>query len=221
MKWVVVKEGLRKEEIAELLFRGLDWTEKEKETWIGVTTNQEANYTEGVYFPDTYLIPTDEDGQDIAKRMRRRFEEKFKEYAEEAQKQNIRWPTVIKIASLVQREAAGKDDMALIAGIIWNRLLVDMKLDIDATLQYVVGSEEGGWWPKISAEDKLTDSPYNTYKYKGLPPTPIANPGIDAIEAVIFPKTTKCLYYLHDKKKEIHCAENYKDHQKNIEIYLK
>ncbi len=221
MKWVVIPEGLRKEEIAEILTTTLGWSAAEKQTWITADTAPDADHTEGVYFPDTYLIPVDQSTNDVAKRMRANFEEKFAPFVKEANAQNIKWTTLLKIASLVQREASDKKDMPLIAGIIWNRLLSNMKLDIDATLQYVRGNTGQGFWAPITIADKQTDSPYNTYKYTGLPPRPIANPGTDAIKAVLYPQKTDCVYYLHDTSGTTHCAKTYEDHKKNIEHYLR
>lgn len=221
MKWVVIPEGLRKEEIAEILTATLGWIVDEKQTWITIDTAPDANHTEGTYFPDTYLIPVDESTSDVAKRMRANFEEKFAPFVKEANAQNIKWTTLLKIASLVQREASDKKDMPLIAGIIWNRLLSDMKLDIDATLQYARGNTGQGFWAPISVADKQKDSPYNTYKYTGLPPRPIANPGTEAIHAVLYPEKTECLYYLHDSSGITHCARTYEEHQKNIKFYLR
>ncbi len=221
MKWVTIPEGLRKEEIAELLQKELGWTNEETQTWIIKDTAEDADYTEGVYFPDTYLIPVDEPTQEVAKRLRAKFEEKFAPYAKEALEENIRWPTLLKIASIVQREAAGKSDMPLIAGVIWNRLLNDTRLEVDATLQYARGKTNKGWWTPISSEDKKLESPYNTYKEKGLPPTPISNPGVTALNAVLHPEKTKCFFYIHDNSKQIHCAETFEEHKANIEKYLR
>lgn len=221
MKWILIPEGLRKEEIAEILGQELEWSEDEVSVWITKDTTARANYREGVYFPDTYLIPTDEAPPDVARRFQTKFDEKFAPAAREALAQNIRWPTLLKIASIVQREAAGKADMPLIAGVLWNRLLKDMKLEVDATVQYARGKTANGWWAPIKPADKNIDSPYNTYKYKGLPPHPIANPGLDAINAVLFPEETDCFYYLHDNSGIIHCAKTFEEHQKNIETYLR
>ncbi len=221
MEWVVIPEGLRKEEIAEILQSKLDWPSEETEKWITTYTPTKYEYTEGVYFPDTYLIPRDEAPRDTAKRFQTKFEEKFAPYAKEALKQNIRWYTLLRIASIVQREAAGTSDMPLIAGILWSRLLTGMKLEVDATIQYVRGNTKDGWWAPIRPEDKEIDSPYNTYKYKGLPPHPISNPGLDAVKAVLFPEKTECFYYLHDNSQKIHCAQTFEEHQKNIEMYLR
>jgi UPF0755 protein len=257
MKWVVIPEGLRKEQIAEILAQALNWDDQQKSDWVTKYTAMEYDYLEGVYFPDTYLIPVDETGLQIAQRFINKFNEKFSPYSDMFLEENIKWDTALKIASIVQREAAGKDDMPLIAGIIWNRLLNGMKLDIDATLQYARDSElafddlckkpglgetwqcqcgeEGDdcyvrdgyykgldkWWTPISVEDKQTDSAYNTYLNEGLPSHPIANPGLDAIDAVLNPVETDCLYYLHDSKGQIHCSKTYEKHQQNIKSYLK
>ena len=90
---------------------------------------------------------------------------------------------------------------------------------MDATLQYVKGTENA-WWPTVASKDKHIDSPYNTYKNKGLPPSPIANPGLAAITAALNPSTTDCLYYLHSNDR-IYCSKTYKEHKEKIEKYLK
>ncbi len=219
MRWVVIPEGLRKEEIADLLFKNLDWSIEQKIAWLKIT-KEKSDYAEGVYFPDTYLIGKDETPNEVANRLRDRFEEVFTPYSKEAIKQNIKWTTVIKLASIIQREAAGNSDMALIAGILWNRLDKSMPLQADATLQYARGETSSGWWGPITLADKKINSPYNTYLNKGLPPTPISNPGLEAIKSVLSPAKTDCLYYLHDKSKIIHCAKTYDEHLENIVIYL-
>lgn len=222
MKWIVVPEGLRKEEIGEILAKTFNWSSNDLDKWNNTYTAMKFDYFEGVYFPDTYLIPTKENGLDIANRMINRFNEKLAPYLDQFTKQNIIWTTGLRLASVVQREAAGKQDMPLIAGILWNRLLKEMKLEVDATVQYARGKTDKGWWIPIKPEDITEiDSPYNTYKYQGLPPHPICNPGIDAIEAVLNPTETDCLYYLHDSNRQIHCAKTYQEHLSNIDKYLK
>ena len=222
LKWITIPEGLRKEEIGERLAKELHWSESELEKWNTTYTAMEFDYREGVFFPDTYLIPTDENGLATAKRMIIRFNERFAGYPEKFSEQDIKWTTALKIASIVQREAAGKDDMPLIAGVIWNRLLNDQALEIDATVQYARGKIDDKWWAPIKAADiDNIDSPYNTYKNEGLPPTPISNPGMDAINAVLSPAETECFYYLHDSSRTIHCAKTLEEHEANIEKYLK
>ena len=220
LAWVVIPEGLRKEEIANILSQDLGWDASTTAHWITVDTATQYDYTEGVYFPDTYLIPRTESPAAVAQRLQKRFEEVFAPYANEALQQNIRWPTVLRIASIVQREAAGTSDMPLIAGIIWNRLLQNMPLDIDSTVQYARGNTGKGWWAPVAPADLKIDSPYNTYMHTGLPPLPICDPGLDAINAVLHPAQTSCLYYLHDPSGQIHCATTYAQHQQNIATYL-
>ncbi len=221
LKWFSFAEGIRKEQIGERLKATFNWSNEELDKWNNIYTAMKFDYVEGVYFPDTYLIPVDEDGLDIAKRMIINFNEKAKEYIEGFTKKDILWTTGLKIASLIQREAAGKDDMKLISGVIWNRLLKGQKLEIDATIQYAKGRVGDKWWSKVTPLDiRNTDSLYNTYKYKGLPPHPIANPGLDAIEAALNPEETDCFYYLHDKLQNIHCSVTYEEHLENIQRYL-
>ena len=110
--------------------------------------------------------------------------------------------------------------MRLISGIIRNRLEIGMPLQIDATLQYIRGDEDN-WWPVPRSEDKKIESPYNTYQNVGLPPTPIATPGEDAIKAALNPLDTDCLFYLHDSRGNIHCSTTYEQHKKNVRYYLK
>ncbi len=221
LKWVIIPEGLRKEEIADILSSQLLWSNAAKENWLKKDAAANPDYLEGVYFPDTYLIPSDESPAEVANRLRKHFEEKFSPHSQEARKQNIKWATVIKVASLIQREAAGANDMPIISGIIWNRLLSGMKLDLDATIQYSRGNIGQGWWAPITIDDKKIDSAYNTYLHKGLPLGPICNPGLDAIKAALFPAKTDYLYYLHDAAGKIHCARTYEEHQQNIKKYLR
>ncbi len=219
LRWVTIPEGLRKEEIAEILARELRWSTSTKKAWIEKDTVKK-DYTEGVFFPETYLLPVNESGAVIADRLVAKFNEKFAPFASKFSADNVKWTTAVKIASLVQREAGGKADMQIVAGIIWNRLLQGMKLDIDATLQYARGNTGSGWWAPLTTKEKAIDSPYNTYKYKGLPPTPISNPGLAAIEATLKPEKTTCLFYLHDKDGVIHCSATYEGHKRNIQLYL-
>jgi UPF0755 protein len=221
MKWVVVKEGMRKEQIGELLAKTFNWSADELDKWNTVYTRMKFDYIEGVYFPDTYLIPVGEDGLMIANRMIANFNEKFAPYLPQFTQKDIMWTTAIKIASIIQRETADKADMPIIAGILWNRLNQGIKLEVDATVQYARGKAEDGWWAPITPDDiRNIDSPYNTYKYKGLPPHPISNPGLDTIEAVLNPTETDCIYYLHDHNKVMHCAKTYQEHLANIKKYL-
>ena len=153
LKWVTIPEGWRKEQIGELLAKTFNWSGDDLKKWDTVYTKMRSEYLEGTYFPDTYLIPIDESGLDMANRMTRRFDEQFAPYVGGFAAQNIQWTTGLKLASLIQREAAGNGDMPLIAGILWNRLNRGMKLEIDATVQYARGKADAGWWAPITSDD--------------------------------------------------------------------
>jgi UPF0755 protein len=217
--WVTIGEGMRKEQIGERIGALLGWSNQQIEEWNNFKAD-DVQYNEGVYFPDTYLLPIDEPVGAVAQRFIDRFNEKVGPLMDDFAAKDILWTTGVKIASLLEREAAGAHDMPLVAGVIWNRLDQDMKLDIDATLQYIKGNEQNGWWTRVVPADKSLDSPYNSYKYKGLPPGPISNPGLTALEAVLNPQETECLFYLHAPNKDIHCAVTYAEHLENIKKYL-
>lgn len=219
--WVSFGGCLRKEQIGEILGAALGWDDEKIKKWNTEYTNTKPEYFEGVYYPDTYLIPVDESGDKIAQRLINRFNEKFTPLADKYSAANIRWVTGLKIASLIAREAAGNQDMHLISGIIWNRLNIGMPLQIDSTMQYTLGkNSQGKWWGSIDIKQKQNDSLYNSYLYKGLPPTPICSPSIGYIEAALHPDDTDCLFYLHDNKEQIHCAKTYEQHLKNIDLFL-
>lgn len=219
MRIVRVQEGLRKEQVADIMASKLNWDEKEKDDFVNIHLALNTSNLEGRYFPETYLIYKDEEPSGVTATMFHEFSDKVSKIKKPKSKQIINQDTALKIASIIQREADGKNDMRLISGIIWNRLFKGMKLQMDATLQYAKGNEEDGWWKKVKSEDKKIQSSYNTYLYSGLPPAPIANPGVAAISAAYNPQKTDCLYYLHDKKGRIHCSKTYEGHKKNISVY--
>ncbi|OGM14521.1 hypothetical protein A3A76_05985 [Candidatus Woesebacteria bacterium RIFCSPLOWO2_01_FULL_39_23] len=221
LAWVTISFCPRKEQVGEKLASALGWSQDELDKWNNVYTNTKPEYFEGVYYPDTYLLPVDEHGGQIAARFINHFNEKFTPFIDKFIAKNIKWTTGLKIASLIAREAGGVEDMKLISGIIWNRLDQGMALQIDATMQYTLGkNEDGSWWGDIDLAEKQKDSPYNSYLYKGLSPTPICSPNVDAIEAALNPEETDCLFYLHDNAKNIHCAVTYEEHLENIKKYL-
>ena len=219
MRIVRVQEGLRKEQIADIVGEKLGWDEKEKLDFVNAHLALNTSNLEGRYFPETYLIDKDEAPASVTATMFEEFSKQTDKIKKPKTKQILNQDTAVKIASIIQRESNGKKDMRLISGIIWNRIWSGMKLQMDATLQYAKGSEEEGWWGKVKSEDKNIDSYYNTYLHPGLPPGAIANPGLAAIEAAYNPQKTNCIFYLHDKRSQIHCARTYEEHKKNIEKY--
>ncbi|KND50453.1 MAG: UPF0755 protein [Parcubacteria bacterium C7867-007] len=219
LRFVTFPQGARKEQIADILAEELFWTDAQKQEWIQVDTAASGTLAEGVYYPDTYLIPSDQAPAQIAARLRGRFTDVFAPYVQQAEEKGLEWSDVLTLASIVERESA-KNDRHLVAGILWNRLNDGMKLQADATLQYVKG-KSGNWWPVPKSEDKYLDSPFNTYKHVGLPPHPIANPSPESVAAVLNPDKTDCIYYLHDEDHVIHCSITYAGQKKNVQKYLK
>lgn len=219
LAWITFPPGWRKEQIAEYLAKKLNWDPEEKRHFIEVDTAPSPELVEGVYFGDTYLIPSDQDPAQVAARLRDRFNEVFAPLASQTIEKNVTWTETLIMASLIEREAA-KNDKRLVSGILWNRINDGMRLQVDASLQYIRG-QEGNWWPVPRPEDKDLDSPFNTYRNSGLPPHPIANPSLESIEAALNPEDTDCLYYLHDNDGEIHCSATYAGHRANVERYLR
>ena len=219
LSWVTFPAGWRKEQIAAHLAEELGWTPEQVQKFVEVDTAPTFSQIEGVYSGGTYLIPSDQDPAKVAARLRDRFQQAFAPYAALAAEKNVTWTEALTMASLIEREAA-KDDKELVAGILWNRINEGMRLQVDATLQYIRG-EEGNWWPVPRSEDKSLASAFNTYRNEGLPPHPIANPSLESIEAALNPEETSCLFYLHDNNGQIHCSETYEEHRQNIELYLR
>lgn len=211
--WITLVPGLRKEQVAERLAKKFYWEELKLNEF-----NTAAK--EGYLYPDTYLLNLDYSGADFANRLMNNFNDHLTpQMQKELLSQNIRIDTAVKIASLIERESGSDEDKPIIAGIIWNRLDKKMRLQLDAANQYVVG-KSGDWWPTVHPSDLKIDSPYNLYQTTGLPPGPICSPSLASIQAVIDPTPTDCLYYLHDRAKQIHCAITYQKHLQNIETYL-
>ncbi len=219
VKIVRIQEGLRKEEIAEVMAQKLGWSDEQKNEFINVHLAINSGNLEGKYFPKTYMIPKDEDPTGVSAAMFHEFTNAASKVIKTKKSEIINQDTALKVASIIQREAGGKSDMKLISGIIWNRLFKGMPLQVDATLQYAKGNEEDGWWRQVAPVDKKIDSPYNTYTNKGLPPSPIANPGMAALDAAYNPQKTTCIYYMHDKNRNIHCSVTYEQHKRNIDKY--
>ncbi|MEK9143874.1 MAG: endolytic transglycosylase MltG [Patescibacteria group bacterium] len=212
--WVTILEGWRVEEIAAKLNKELDIPESE---FVKVAR-------EGYMFPDTYLVPRDATVGAVAQLFTSTFDQKVDTAMRaDAKKTGLTFPEVLTLASIVEREGRTDEDRPVIAGILLKRLKADWPLQADATLQYALGYQTGEktWWKKnLFDEDKKITSLYNTYLHPGLPPGPIANPGLASIKAVIYPKETDYWYYLHDPKGGAHYAKTLEEHNSNISKYL-
>lgn len=210
---LVVDSGERKEEVARNFAQILGWSEPEKEQFAALIVDSAPKLQDGKFFPGHYVLSKDATPEEAAHALMDAFNtEVLARYPEEIDSIVPIEDTLI-IASLLEREAYDFEDMRHISGIIWNRLFSDMNLQLDATLQYArANAGASSWWPPARPADKYLDSPFNTYKHKGLPPSPIANPSPEAIVAALNPKKTECLFYFHDSNGEFHCTVTYEEH---------
>ena len=216
--WITIPEGWRREEIADSLAKQ-ELEAFSKEEFLSLTVGQE-----GKLFPDTYLVTRQISTDQLVRMLKQTFEKKIIKGLEKdfgASKYSLN--QVITMASIVEREAKGYEQMRRVAGVLWRRIEIGMALQVDASLQYVKGydSAQDSWWVTPTAEDKKLTSVYNTYKFPGLPPAPIANPGYDAIKATLNPIDNGDLFYIHDQAGEAHFAQTLEQHNANVDKYLR
>jgi UPF0755 protein len=181
---------------------------------------------EGYLFPDTYEIRKGESLEDIVERMLNNFGRKLDaDLREEIEKQGKSIHEIIIMASLIEKEVRTPADKRLVSGILWKRLAINMPLQVDATIAYVLGFAAGSRdfdeMRKEIALKKDIDSPYNTYKYPGLPLGPIANPGLESIKASIYPEDSGYWYYLSTADGQTFFSETLADHNVKKAEYLR
>lgn len=173
---------------------------------------------EGFLYPSTYYFNKDQSEKDILNHMLEIFNSKYSDKLKERQKElNKSLYEVINLAAIVEKEAVLDEDRPIIASVFYNRIKIGMPLQSDATIQYIFEERK----KSITYEDLKIDSPYNTYKVNGLPPTPIANPGIKSIEAVLYPANTEYLYFVATIDGGNNYSKTYEEHIKNVEQYRK
>lgn len=171
---------------------------------------------EGYLFPDTYRITPDDSPEDVIMRMLGNFDTKITEgVREEIARQDNTLDEIINMASILEKEVQTEKDMAMVAGVLWKRIGDGEGLYVDATLEYVV--EKNG---ELTVQDLALDTPYNTRKYRGLPPTPINNPGLTSILAAIRPEASEYYYYLTAKDGTTIFAKTNDEHNRNKLKYL-
>ncbi len=155
-----------------------------------------ASTNEGFFLPGEYILPRATDADGLVQALVRNFAQHLTtDLTDGFARQNLTVYQAVVLASIVERETVKTEEMPLIASVFLNRLSAGWKLDSDPTVQYVVGYE-GNWWPNpLSAADLDFDSPFNTYLYASLPPSPIANPSLEALNAVANPASTGFFYF--------------------------
>lgn len=219
--FVEIRPGYREEEVAYAFGKKLGWSAKEQQAFLAQVHSEHPELTEGEFVPGNYMVSGAANPSYVQEMLGDRFAKDILARYSTSTEELVPLEDILTIASMLERETSDPAEMRLISGIIWNRLWAGMNLQIDATLQYAKASKSktGSWWPKPVPDDKYIKSPYNTYRNKGLPPGPIANPSTAAILAALNPKKTDCIFYFHDSKGVMHCTENYKDHVKLLKKY--
>jgi UPF0755 protein len=228
---VNIREGLRAEEIGELLERE------------GVVTKQEfldaqvkdlydepflaeisSTSLEGYLFPATYEFARSTTAEQVVATLLRGFQDNVAGRLQ-LEGQEMTLEQAVTLASVVEREAATADERPIIASVFLNRIRAGIALQADPTVQYALAQdpasvEQFGWWKEgLTFDDLEFDSPYNTYVYAGLPPGPIANPGFDAIRAVVQPERTDYLFFVSRNDGTHVFAETLEEHLINVDRY--
>ena len=172
---------------------------------------------EGRLYPDTYLIPKTFTAEQLVDLMLKTFNEKTHSIQPKLESYSLKFSDILILASILEREANSPESMRIISDILQRRLKEGMALQTDASVEYILNKS----LKELTAEDLKIDSPYNTYTNRGLPPTPIGNPGLIAITAVLEPTPSNFVYYITDKDGNFHYAKTYQEHLHNVNQYLR
>ncbi len=207
---ITVPEGLSIQEVANLLDGQVDLFSQQAFV-------RHAEGKEGYLFPDTYFFAPDADEESIVDVMEHTFWKRIDEIRDEIDVFDKTLHEVVTMASILEKEARDFEERRIISGILWKRIEDGMPLQVDATFLYING--KGSF--DLTLEDLEDDSsPYNTYTHAGLPPGPIANPGLESLEAAVTPLETRYYFYLHGRDGEIRYAETFDGHVANKRQYL-
>lgn len=207
---VTIMEGMTVKQIANAINKSIPAFDSE--TFLVL-----AKPYEGFLFPDSYFFYESVSPDSVVEQLRGTFQQKIKTQLLSMQAFNKPLEDVIIMASIVEKEANKMEDRKIIAGILWKRIEIGMPLQVDAPFYYTLGKDSAS----LTKSDLTTDTPYNTYTNRGLPPTAIGNPGLGAIEATVHPTKTNYLFYLSDSKGITHYAVDHDGHVENKNKYLR
>lgn len=220
-RFVVITAGMRKEQVAQQFGIALGWNIQQKQQFLTPGKYASLPLAEGSFYPGIYVVSAGDTPLTAQALVNDRFNAEVLSHYGTTTAAIVPLNEALTIASLIQREAGGPNDMRVISGIIWNRLFANMNLQIDATLQYAEASKPNvqSWWPEVVPADLRVNSAYNTYTHSGLPPTPIASPSVAAILAALNPVNTSCVFYFHDANGGFHCSDTYAEHVALLKKY--
>jgi len=177
----------------------------------------EISSKEGYLFPDTYFFPPNADVKMIIGRMYSEYQRKISKYQSEILASGHTEKEIITMASILEEEVKTTEDKKLAADLLWRRIQNGMPLQVDSTLGYINGKKSSD----LTLSDLATSSAFNTYRNKGLPPSPISNPGLDAIEAAINPTKNNYLFFLTDTDGKTYFSTTYAEHLRFKKLYIR
>ncbi len=209
---ITIPEGTNSFEIANILAN--NFPSFDNQIFLSIVQSEKL---EGYLFPDTYLFMPNMKETEMIKMMTDNYKRKIAELEPQINKFGKSESDVIKMASIIEEEGRTTETREIIAGILWKRLSVKMPLQVDSSFKYINGKTT----ETLTADDLKIDSPYNSYTNRGLPPTPISNPGLEAIKATINPIKTPYFYFLSDKDGNMHYAATFDEHIANKLKYIK
>jgi len=224
---VTIPEGYTYEKIGQTLQKSglvndVDFTNQvenwtDSNYWFLKGLPNDKHKLDGFLYPATYTFRKDASSKTIINKMLKTFKTNIEPNKSYITKNKLKIRNIAITASLIEKEAGKDIDRPKIASVIYNRLNKNMPLQIDATIQYIIGFKV-----KLYNKDLAVKSPYNTYLNKGLPPSPICNPGTKSINAAIHPAITDYLFYVLNSKTNVHVfSKTYAEHIKNVSLYIK
>jgi len=211
-KTVTLFEGEPNFTYAERLAKEFEYVNEDE--FIRLAKNEE-----GYLFPDTYNIPLRATSEEIIQKLKNNFAKRTESIQDQIDASEYNLDEILTMASLVETEAgsASYETKQKVAGVLWKRIEIDMLLQADAVFSYIYQEH----LPLVLFKHLEVDSPYNVYKNKGLPPGPIANPGLDSIKATLNPIDTGNLFYITGNDGNFYYATTFAGHNRNIKNYLR
>jgi UPF0755 protein len=223
---LTIPEGLTRKEIARHL-DSLHFTDEEEflaassKTEIISSLDKEAKNLEGYLFPETYHFPKGISAEKIISTLVSQFKDVFSEgWQKRASEIKMTPREIVILASLIEKETFLQEEKKVVSAVFHNRLRIRMKLDCDPTVIYVL-KEKGSFRGRLLKKHLKLESPYNTYRNRGLPPGPICSPGRESLEAALYPAQQKYLYFVSKKDGSHHFSSSFKDHQNAVRKYRK